>query len=188
MMGRISSRVSPLDIIRIKKEKRRIAKIPADGRWVAVVRIRGRVNRRREVNDTLAFLRLHKPNHAVVIPLNESYKGMLLKVQNAIAWGEINFETFKMLLTERGRVRGGKKLNDDAVKELSEGQINGVEELASKLWNKEISFKDVKWLKPVFRLNPPSGGYRSGVKKSFETGGAYGYWGEKINDLIERMV
>ncbi|MGQ4892302.1 MAG: 50S ribosomal protein L30 [Candidatus Njordarchaeia archaeon] len=187
-MGRISSKVSSLEIIRIKREKRRIAKIPADGRWIAVIRIRGTVNRRREVNDTLAFLRLHKPNHAVVIPLTESYKGMLLKVQNTIAWGEINFETFKMLLAKRGRVRGNKKLNDEIIKELSEGKIGGIEELASKLWNKELSFKDLKWLKPVFRLNPPSGGYRGSVKKSFETGGAYGYWGERINELIERMV
>jgi len=187
-MGRISSKVSPLDIMRIKKEKRRIAKLPADGRWVAVVRIRGTVNRPRVVNDTLGFLRLHKPNHAVVIPLNESYKGMLLKVQNTIAWGEINFETFKELLIEKGRVVGNKKLTDEIVRELSKGELSSVEELAEKLWNKEISWKKLKWLKPVFRLHPPKGGYRGSIKKPFELGGSYGYWGEMINELLKRMM
>ncbi len=187
-MARISSRVSPLEILNIKKEKGRMAKLPADGRWIAVIRIRGVVNRRKSVNDTLKMLRLHKPNHAVIIPLTESYKGMLLKVQNTIAWGEINFETFKKLLKKRGRLRGNKRLTDELVKNFSNGKFQNVDELISKIWNKEVNFKDLDWLKPVFRLNPPSGGYRGTVKRSYEVGGAYGYWGKNINLLIERMM
>ena len=187
-MGRISSKVSPLEIIKIKKEKGRLAKIPADGRWVVVVRIRGTVNRPKPVNDTLKLLRLHKPNHAVVIPLNESYKGMLLKVNNTIAWGEISFDTFKELLMKRGRTVGNKRLTDEIVREFSNGEFKSVEDLAKKIWEKKVRFKDLKWLKPVFRLHPPRGGYRGSVKKPFELGGSYGYWGEKINELIEKMM
>ena len=187
-MGRISSRTSPLEIVKIKKEKGRIAKIPADGRWVAVVRIRGTVNRNKTISDTLRMLRLHKPNHAVVIPLTESYKGMLIRAQTTIAWGEISFETFRKMLKKRGRVRGNKRLTDEIVKEFSGGTIQTVDELAEKIWNKDVNWKDLSWLKPVFRLTPPSGGYRGTVKKSYEMGGSYGYWGEKINELLEKMI
>jgi large subunit ribosomal protein L30 len=39
------------------------------------------------------------------------------------------------------------------------------------------------------RLHPPVGGFeKKGTKKSFKEGGALGNRGEKINDLIKRMV
>lgn len=47
--------------------------------------------------------------------------------------------------------------------------------------------KDAKAMS--FRLNPPSKGYgRKGIKIAFSQGGALGYRGEKINDLIKRML
>jgi large subunit ribosomal protein L30 len=40
-----------------------------------------------------------------------------------------------------------------------------------------------------YRLNPPRKGYgRKGIKKSFHIGGALGNRGEKINDLLQRMI
>jgi len=40
-----------------------------------------------------------------------------------------------------------------------------------------------------YRLHPPVGGFeRKGTKKSFKEGGALGDRGEKINDLIKRMI
>jgi len=40
-----------------------------------------------------------------------------------------------------------------------------------------------------FRLHPPRGGFeRKGTKKPFNLGGAVGYRGDKINDLIKRMI
>lgn len=43
--------------------------------------------------------------------------------------------------------------------------------------------------KKFFRLNPPKKGFgRKGIKKPFSVGGALGNRGEKINDLIKRMV
>jgi large subunit ribosomal protein L30 len=55
----------------------------------------------------------------------------------------------------------------------------------------EINDETRKLLKGegYFRLNPPRGGYgRKGIKKGFSEGGALGYRGEKINDLIKKMV
>ena len=41
----------------------------------------------------------------------------------------------------------------------------------------------------AFRLNPPRKGYgRKGIKNAFSQGGALGYRGEKINDLLKRML
>jgi len=43
--------------------------------------------------------------------------------------------------------------------------------------------------KKFFRLHPPRGGFeRKGTKKSFKEEGSLGDRGEKINDLIKRMV
>ena len=44
-------------------------------------------------------------------------------------------------------------------------------------------------LKPFFELAPPRKGFeRKGTKKSFMDGGALGYRGNKINDLVTRMI
>ena len=43
-------------------------------------------------------------------------------------------------------------------------------------------------IKPLFRLRPPSKGFKGKVKKSFAAGGEAGYRGHSINDLLERMM
>ena len=41
----------------------------------------------------------------------------------------------------------------------------------------------------IFRLNSPRKGYgRKGLKTQYQNGGALGYRGAAINDLIKRMV
>ncbi len=43
--------------------------------------------------------------------------------------------------------------------------------------------------KTFFRLHPPRKGFeRKGIKIPFKVGGALGYRGDKINDLIKRMM
>ncbi len=41
--------------------------------------------------------------------------------------------------------------------------------------------------KAPYRLHSPKGGF-GGVKAPFKLGGAYGNWGEKINDLVQKMM
>lgn len=44
-------------------------------------------------------------------------------------------------------------------------------------------------LKPFFELAPPKGGFeKKGIKKSFNQGGVLGLRGEKINDLLIKMI
>lgn len=45
------------------------------------------------------------------------------------------------------------------------------------------------YLKKFFLLHPPRGGFeRKGIKTPFNKGGALGYRGAKINDLIKKML
>ena len=59
----------------------------------------------------------------------------------------------------------------------------------------EVSEETIKLLKEkrgskkYYNLNSPRKGYgRKGIKKDFSHKGALGYRGDKINDLIERML
>ena len=54
---------------------------------------------------------------------------------------------------------------------------------------KELQEKRGKEGRKHFTLNPPRKGFgRKGVKIAFKVGGALGDRGEKINDLIKRMI
>jgi large subunit ribosomal protein L30 len=47
----------------------------------------------------------------------------------------------------------------------------------------------VNGLKPVLRLHPPRGSKGwGGIKRSYTVGGALGFRGEAIRDLVSRMM
>ncbi len=150
---------------------------------IAVVRIRGTVNVRKDFAETLKRLNLRKPNHCVVLPDAEPYISMINKVRPYVAYGVINLETLKELLKKKGEIEGVGKLNEDNVKLLG---FNSIEELAEALYKGRVSFKDIPRLKKAFRLNPPSKGYRS-IKKPYPEG-SFGDWGSNIVSLIKRML
>jgi large subunit ribosomal protein L30 len=152
---------------------------------VAVIRIRGTIDLRGETDDTMKLLNLTHNCNATLIDNRPSYLGMLQKAQSYIAWGEPTVESITLLLKERGRIKGNRKLTDDYVKTLG---YESLEDLAKALHSLKVTLKDLKDVKPVFRLHPTRKGYRGTVKKSFQTGGAAGYRGEAINDLIKRMT
>ncbi|ASJ04041.1 MULTISPECIES: 50S ribosomal protein L30 [Thermococcus] len=152
---------------------------------LALIRLRSGIRARGEVRDTLAMLRLHRINHLVLVDDNPSYKGMVQKVKDYITWGEIDKETLAKLLRKRGRLIGNRPITDEYVKEKLGMTI---EEFAEKVVNGEMKLTDLPNIKPVFRLHPPRGGLKGSKKRSFKEGGALGYRGERINDLIERML
>lgn len=152
---------------------------------LALIRLRSGIRARGEVRDTLAMLRLHRINHLVLVDDTPSYRGMIQKVKDYITWGEIDKETLVKLLRKRGRLIGNKPITDDYVQEKLGMTI---EEFAEKVVNGEMKLRDLPNIKPVFRLHPPRGGLKGSKKRSFKEGGALGYRGEKINELIERML
>lgn len=142
------------------------------GNRIAAIRVRGITEIRIKVEDTLRNLRLYRKNYCAVVPNSELYIGMLKKVKDYITWGEIDDETFKLLVDKRGELFNGREKD-------SKGKIN----------YDDFVVVDSRKIKKYFRLNPPVRGFgRKGIKHSFQQGGALGYRGEKINDLIKRMV
>ena len=139
---------------------------------IATVRVRGSVNLNQKVKDTLNLLRLYRKNYCVVVDDNASYKGMINKVKDYVTYGEIDDTTYKELIAKRGEEYKGRE-----------------KDRKGKLKYKKFILIDNKKLKPFFRLNPPKKGFgRKGIKVSFKAKGALGYRGEKINDLLKRMI
>lgn len=150
----------------------------------AVIRLRGSVNVRYDILDTLKMLRLSRVNHCVLLEENPHYNGMIQKAKDYIAWGKINSEALELLLKERGRLEGGGRLTDDYIKENTD--YEGIKALASAILEGKQNIRDVPKLKPVFRLHPPRKGHR-GIKRTFVQGGVLGYHGEAINNLLYKM-
>lgn len=150
----------------------------------AVVQVRGTVKTRREIKDTLKMLRLHHINHCVIIPDTPAYVGMIRKVKDFVAYGEIDAATVEELLKTRGRLVGDAHLTDEYIKENS--QYAGISAFAKALSTGEARLADVPGLKPVLRLHPPRKGYKT-TKRTYQQGGSLGYHGENINDLLYKM-
>ena len=151
----------------------------------AVIRVRGSVNVREDIKDTLKMLRLNRVNHLVFLPENDSYAGMLQKVKDYVTWGEIKPETLAKIIIRRGKLKGGKKITDPYIKKNS--KYSSVLAFAKAVAKGEAKYNDLKDIKPVIRLHPPVKGYE-GVKRSYRVGGALGYRSEDINKLIDRMI
>lgn len=71
---------------------------------IAIVQIRGNINLRQEVNDTLHMLGLQNQHNCVIRDATPSIMGMVKKVQHVITWGEVDAETEQAL---RKKVKEG---------------------------------------------------------------------------------
>ncbi len=149
----------------------------------AVIRVRGQADVRHDMARNMELLNLTKVNHCVIVPEDDVTKGMLQKSKDYITWGEVSPETVAEMLRSRGRLPGGKALDEEFLKESG---FSDLEELAAALAESRSKLSNMG-AKPVFRLHPPAKGYE-GIKRSYRAGGALGYRGEAINDLIMRMI
>lgn len=131
------------------------------------------------------MLNLRRNNYAVLIDNRPSFLGMLKAAQNFITWGEVSKETVVELLKKRGRLVGNKKLTDEYAQRLG---FKSLDELAEAIYACKVEYWKLPDVQPYFRLHPPTKGFRGKVKKGYEMGGELGYRGEKINDLLERML
>ncbi len=150
----------------------------------AVVQVRGVVNTRQDIKDTLKMLRLHHINHCVLVADTPENLGMIRKVKDYIAYGEVDAVTIETLLRTRGRLIGDAALTDEYIK--SNSTYSGITELAKALAGGELKLRDIPGLKPVLRLHPPRKGYKT-TKRTFVQGGALGYYGQEINTLLYKM-
>jgi len=68
---------------------------------LAVILVRGFVRVKTPIKDTLKMMKLFKKNSCTVMQQTDINKGMLSKVKDYVAYGEINNETLKILAEKR---------------------------------------------------------------------------------------
>jgi len=152
---------------------------------LAVVRVRGSVNLRRDVLETMQMLGLTRVNHCIIIDDIPSYLGMLQKAKDVLTWGEVEQGVLEQLIRKRGRLAGDKRLTDEFVK--SQTSFQSLSEFAAAVHAGEVELRALPRLKKVFRLHPPRKGYKA-TKRPFKDFGDLGYRGERINELILKMI
>ena len=137
---------------------------------ICIIRIRGRVGINKDINETLNRLRLRKKYSCVIIKPKKEQLGMIKKIRDFVAFGEISDEIFKKLIETRSQIIDKSKKID--VKKI-------IEEIKKGKKYQELN------LKPFFRLHSPRKGINA--KLHFPKG-VLGNNKDKINKLLERML
>lgn len=68
---------------------------------LAVILVRGIINTKASVKETLRMLGLKRKNTCVIIPDTPSYRGMLNKVKDFVTWGSLDADTENSLVQKR---------------------------------------------------------------------------------------
>lgn len=152
---------------------------------LAVVRVRGIINVKNDIRDTLTMLGLGRVNHCVLINENPQNMGMVRKVKDYVTWGPIDTETATLLVKERGQLKGRRALDEKGLKDL--GKYKSFEDLGKALVDGDVTWSKMDGTVRVFRLHPPRKGYE-GIKRTYKMGGALGDRGDEINVLLQRMM
>lgn len=140
-------------------------KAKSENKLLAVVRVRGRAAVRHDIKETLKRLNLNRVNNLALIYGSAPNMGMIKKCNDFVTYGEISEEVLEKLSERKGL---------KAKKEDLSGMLSG------KKKPQEVARMPI-------RMHPPRRGYE-GIKASFGNKGALGYRGEKINDLVKRMM
>lgn len=153
-------------------------------RCLAIIRVRGSVGVDKEREYVFKLMRLTRKNHLVLIENTSTNLGSLQKLKDYATWGEVTPDTVYILLEKRGMVQGGKRLTEDHIKELG---YSSIKDFSQAIYELKVKVADIPKVKPIFRLHPPSKGFRNSVRHPYPKG-ELGYRGEAINQLIARMV
>jgi large subunit ribosomal protein L30 len=154
-------------------------------RLLALIRIKGTVKVPKRVRETLDRLRLTKRNSMAIYYHTPSIEGMIKRVDRYLAWGEIDTNLLAALLEKRGRVRNGRKIDYRCLQRFG---CQSITELAEGIEKGNLNDYVKKGLLRVFRLTPPSKGFPADLRKPFRIGGVWGYQGDRVCDLIEKMM
>jgi large subunit ribosomal protein L30 len=110
---------------------------------------------------------------------------MISIVRDYVTYGELSEESVSALIKTRGRLLGNKKLTDEYAKKAG---CNSLEDLVKAVSKCELEYWKLPGIQPFFRLHPPSKGFKGKIKRGFAAGGELGYRGEKIDQLLSRMI
>ncbi len=153
---------------------------------LCVLRVRGAHGMRRTIQRTLHLMNLYSVNSATLVRSTPSVRGMLQKSKDYVSFGPVSEDILKNILKKRARLTGNKILTDNHVRRTT--VYKSIDALAKAIYRGKIQLKEVKDLKPVFRLHPPIGGYPGSIKKPVGAGGTLGNVGGKINIYLKKMI
>ena len=160
---------------------------PQEIETLCIIRIRGAHGMNRKIQNTLHLLNLMKVNNATIVRTNPSIRGMIQKVKDYVAFGPISVESLNNLLKKRAILTGQKPLTDDHVRSAT--VYSSVFDLAKAIQEGKIRLKEVKDLKPIFRLHPPRGGFPGSIKKAIQAGGSLGNIGaDNMAKFLKKMT
>ena len=149
---------------------------------IGIVRVRGDADTPSDVDDTLDMLNLGQVNAFTVVPEDDTYTGMVQKVNDYVAYGQPDAATVAVLLEKRGETVEGGEVNDAFA---SDRGYDGVAELAEAVVEGETTLRE-EGVDPTVRLHPPRKGH-DGIKQSYKQGGVLGNHGDDIDELLRRM-
>jgi large subunit ribosomal protein L30 len=154
-------------------------------RCIAAIRIRGTISASIDVRKTLQMLNLLRNNYAVLIDNRQSFLGMIRMVRDYVTYGEPSGATVTMLIKKRGRLLGNKKLTEEYAKKVG---YESLDALADAIHSCRAEYWKLPDIRPVFRLHPPTKGFKGKIKKSYRAGGELGRRDAGIDKLLERML
>lgn len=70
---------------------------------LAIILIRGLIGMRNDAKMTTKLLKLFKKNSCIIVDDNSVMRGMARKLKDYTTYGEINDETYKLLVEKRGK-------------------------------------------------------------------------------------
>lgn len=154
----------------------------------AIIRIRGYAGTPWYIQDHLEKLRLKRRFNAMIYPEDNGILGRVRTVQSYVTWGELNYEGLKLLLTRLYTINGIRVERDlDLLK--SKLKLENFESFVNAIFEgKLLLHKLDDYFKLPIRLHPPRGGFKGKINRPYGQKGEFGYRGEKINELIRRMV
>jgi large subunit ribosomal protein L30 len=139
-------------------------KADLNNRLIAVIRVRGTIGVRRTIKETLSRLNVKRVNNLALVFGTKANMGMIDKCQDFVTYGPIKEEALATLLEKKD-------------KKVSKEDLSAI--FSGKKRVREV-------VKIPITLHPPRHGYE-GIKRNYSNGGALGYRGEEINELIKRM-
>ncbi len=149
-----------------------------------VVNLRGLVNTRRPVRQTLRQLKLIKRFNATIVPNNEVFRGMLASAKEHVAWCELDNEIAEKLLSKRAETSDGRRVSEINLKGAGFGTFS---DLASALATGKATLSDELGFRQFFRLSPPRGGFKRSIRRQYGEGGILGP-NKELSKIVERMI
>ena len=182
------------DAIRLRREAKKGNSIyvPPEAKLAFVIRIRGIIGMSPKVKKILQLLRLRQLHSGVFVKLNGSTIKMLRLVEPYIAYGTPNLKTVRELVYKRGYGKVNKQrvpIDNNAVVEqvLGKYDIVCVEDVIHELYTTGPHFKEVANFLWPCKLSSPTGGFKMKLLH-YNEGGDAGDRGEKIHELVKKMI